>query len=120
MQCGRISACRLTPRTHRKKARQQFQTVAKKKQPRISKIRKAIQQQLDHMERNLATIDALIACSVRLLTAGRHWHHMLFVVSELVRQQRILYHSNSRSVPDRIASLCQAHLRPVIRGKARC
>jgi IS5 family transposase len=42
------------------------------------------------------------------------------VVSELVRQQTILYHSDSRSIPDRIVSLCQAHIRLILRGKARC
>jgi hypothetical protein len=30
---------------------------------------------------------------------------MLLVVSELVRQQKIPYHSDSRSIPDRIVSL---------------
>ena len=107
------------PRTHRKKARQQFLAVAKKKRPRISKIRKAIQQQLGHLERNLASIDALIACGGSLLAAGRHWYHKLLVVSELLRQQKILYHSDSRSIPDRIVSLYQAHIRPIVRGKAR-
>jgi transposase, IS5 family len=38
------------PRMHRRKARQQFLTVAKKKRPRINKIRKAIKQQLAHLE----------------------------------------------------------------------
>jgi hypothetical protein len=61
------------PRTHRKKARQQFLAVAKKKRPRIAKIRKAIQQQLRHLQRNLASIDALIACGASLLAAGRHF-----------------------------------------------
>ena len=42
------------------------------------------------------------------------------VVSELVRQQNILDQSDSRSIPDRIVSLCQAHIRPIVRGKARC
>lgn len=107
------------PQTHRKKARQQFLAVAKKKRPRISKIRKAIQQQLRHLERNLASIDALIACGGCLLAAGRHWYHKLLVVSELVRQQKVLYHSDSRSIPDRIVSLYQAHIRPIVRGKAR-
>jgi transposase, IS5 family len=107
------------PRTHRKKARQQFLAVAKKKRPRISKIRKAIQQQLGHLERNLASIDALIACGGSLLAAGRHWYHKLLVVSELVRQQKILYHSDSRRISDRIVSLYQAHIRPIVRGKAR-
>ena len=51
--------------------------------------------------------------------AGRHWYHKLLVVSELVRQQKILYHSDSRSIPDWIVSLYQAHIRPICRGKAR-
>jgi hypothetical protein len=108
------------PRTHRKKARQQFLAVAKKKKPRINKIRNAIKQQLGHLKRNLASIDALIACGGCLLAAGRPIYQKLLVVSELVRQQTILYHADNRSIPDRIVSLCQAHVRPIVRGKARC
>ena len=108
------------PRTHRKQARQQFLAVAKKKKPRINKIRKAIKQQLGHLKRNLASIDGLIACGGCLLAAGRHIYQKLLVISELFRQQTILYHADSRSIPDRIVSLCQAHIRPIVRGKARC
>ena len=108
------------PRTHRKQARQQFLAVAKKKRPHINKIRKAIKQQLGHLKRNLASIDGLIACGGCLLAAGRHIYQKLLVISELVRQQMILYHADSRSIPDRIVSLCQAHIRPIVRGKARC
>jgi hypothetical protein len=35
-----------------------------------------------------------------------------------VRQQRILFQSDRRSIPDRIVSLCQPHIRPIVRGKA--
>jgi hypothetical protein len=108
------------PRTHRKQARQQFLAVAKKKRPRILKIRKAIKQQLGHLKRNLASIDALTACGASLLAAGRYAYQKLLVVSELVRQQNILYHSDTRSIPARIVSLHQAHIRPIVRGKARC
>ena len=108
------------PRTHRKQARQQFLAVAKKKRPRINKIRKAIKQQLGHLKRNLASIDGLIACGGCLLVAGRHIYQKSLVISGLVRQQTILYHIDSRSIPDRIVSLCQAHIRPIVRGKARC
>jgi IS5 family transposase len=48
------------PRTYRRKARQQFLAVAKKK-TRINKIRKAIKQQLVHLKRNVASIDAKTA-----------------------------------------------------------
>ena len=74
------------PRTHRKNARHQFLAVAKKKRPRISKIRTAIKQQLGHLEQNLASIDALFACGGYLLAAGRYWYRKPLVVSELVRQ----------------------------------
>jgi len=108
------------PRTHRKQARQQFLAVAKKKRPRINKIRKAIKQQHGHLKRNLASIDALTSCGASLLAAGRYAYQKLLVVSELVRQQNILYHSDSRSIPDRIVSLCETHIRAIVRGKARC
>jgi hypothetical protein len=57
------------PRTHRNQARQQFLAVAKKKRPRINKIRQAIKQQLAHLKRNLTSIDALTACGASLLAA---------------------------------------------------
>ncbi len=108
------------PRTHRRKARQQFLAVVKKKKPRISKIRKAIKHQLGHLRRNLESIDALIDCGGCLLAAGRHIYQKLLVVIELVRQKTILYHADSRSIPDRIVSLFQSHVRLIVRGKARC
>jgi hypothetical protein len=108
------------PCTHRKQARQQFLAVAKKKRPSINKIRKAIKQQLGHLKRNLASIDSLIACGGCLLSTRRHIYQRLLVISEQVRQQTILYHTDSRSTHDRIVSLCQAHIRTIVRGKARC
>jgi hypothetical protein len=107
------------PRTHRRKARRQFLAIAKQKRPRLAKIRKAIGQQLRHLQRNLASIDALITCGASLLAAGKHWFRKLLIVSELVRQQRILYYADTRSIADRIVSLSQPHLRPIVRGKAR-
>jgi transposase, IS5 family len=73
------------PRTHRKQAGQQFLAVAKKNGPRISKICKAIKQQLAHLRRNLVSIDSTNACGASLLAAGRYAYQKLLVVSELVR-----------------------------------
>ena len=52
--------------------------------------------------------------------AGRYTYLKLLVFSELVRQQIILDHSESRSIPDRIVSFGQVHIRPIVRGIARC
>jgi len=83
-------------------------------------IRKAIKHQLGHLKPNLASIDALTASGASLLAAGRQAYQKLMVVSERFRQQNILYHSETRSIPDRIVSLCKAQIRPIVRGKARC
>ena len=94
--------------------------MAKKKRPRIRKIRKAIKLQLGHLKRNLASIDALTVCGASLLAAGRYAYQKMLVVSELVRQHNIRYLSDTRSIPARIVSLHQGHIRPIVRGKARC
>jgi len=46
--------------------------MAKKKRPSIEKIRKAINHSLGHFKRNLDSIDALTACGLSLLAAGRY------------------------------------------------
>ncbi len=43
---------------------------------------------------------------------------MLLVVSEIYRQQLWLYENNLKSIDNRIVSLNQPHVRPIIRGKA--
>jgi IS5 family transposase len=78
---------------------------SEKEEALITKICKDIKPQLGHLRRNLASIDALIVRGSSLLAAGRHIYHKLLVVSELVRQQTILYHADSRSISDRIMDL---------------
>lgn len=43
---------------------------------------------------------------------------MLLVVTEVYRQQRTLIENNQQSISDRIVSLSQPHIRPIVRGKA--
>jgi len=45
-------------------------------------------------------------------------YHNFFVISEVYRQQLELYTENKRSIKDRIVSISQPHIRPIIRGKA--
>ncbi|WFN57741.1 IS5 family transposase [Synechococcus sp. CCFWC 502] len=98
------------PRTNRR----QFWRWPKKKRPRLSKIRKAIGQQLRHLARNLSSIE----CSDRLRCKSfGGWSPL--VSQAVVRQQKILYHSDTRSIQDRIVSLTQPHIRPIVRGKTR-
>ena len=43
---------------------------------------------------------------------------MLLVVAEIYRQQLWLYENQKQSIDDRIVSLTQPHIRPIVRGKA--
>ena len=107
------------PRYDRGRARAAFLNVAKQKKPRRRKIKAAIRRQLDHLQRNLDAIDALITFGAMLSGLKTHWWQKLLVISELHRQQSILLYSKSRSMPDRIVNLVQRHVRPIVRGKAR-
>ena len=42
----------------------------------------------------------------------------MLVVSEVYRQQRTMYQAKTHTVADRIVSLSQPHVRPIVRGKA--
>lgn len=45
-------------------------------------------------------------------------YKMLLVVTEVYRQQLLMYETKENSIPDRIVSLKQPHIRPIVRGKA--
>ena len=96
-----------------------FLNVAKQKKLCSRKIKAAIRCQLDYLQRNLDSIDALIASCVCLSGLKTHWWRKLLFISELHRQQSILLYAKTRSMPDRIVNLVQWHVRPIVRGKAR-
>lgn len=43
----------------------------------------------------------------------------LAVLVKLYEQQKSMYDEKKHSVPDRIVSICQPHIRPIARGKAK-
>ncbi|OQY05998.1 MAG: hypothetical protein B6I25_04755, partial [Planctomycetales bacterium 4572_13] len=102
---------RKKPRTYRQKARKAYLAVAKQKKPGYKKIRKAIGQQLHYVKRNLKTIDRM-ALDKRL-------YRLLLVTKELYRQQQWMYENRTHSIPNRIVSLYQPQVRPIVRGKAK-
>lgn len=106
------------PRTYRQKARKAYLAVAKQKKPGAKKIRKAIGQQLRCLKRNLATIDRMAEEGL-LGYLGKRLYRLLLVIQELYRQQQWMYDSRQHSVADRIVSLSQPHVRPIVRGKAK-
>jgi transposase, IS5 family len=106
------------PRTYREQARKRYLQVAKQRRASHKVKRKAIRTQLGYVRRNLAHIDALIALGASLSKLSPQRYRRLLVVSELTRQQQWMYDGDVRRIDDRIVSLAQPHVRPIVRGKA--
>jgi transposase, IS5 family len=82
-------------------------------------IRRGIKQQLQYLRRNLGHIEALMATwPVGTRVPLPHWlMRRYWVIQHLHDQQWTMYSSNSRRCDDRIVSISQPHVRPIVRGK---
>lgn len=105
------------PRTYRHQARRAYLQVAKKRRVTSKQRRQAIRKQLSYVGRNLGHIDALLEAGASLSQLSPKLYRTLLVVSEVYRQQQLMYQTKSRRVDDRIVSLSQPHVRPIVRGK---
>lgn len=106
------------PRTYRNLARKDYLAVAKQRRPTKNKRRQAIKKQLQYIKRNLAHIEQLIDSGATLEGLNKKQYKTLLVLAEVTRQQQWLFDNNKQSIEDRIVSLSQPHIRPIVRGKA--
>ena len=106
------------PVTHRKRARKEYLKVSKKRRATGTEIRTAIKQQLQYVSKNLSTIKLLIEKGASLEKLSKRQYKILLVVSEVYRQQQWMFENNKKQIEDRIVSLNQPHVRPIVRGKA--
>lgn len=128
-----LSGLQKKPRTYRKKARQAFLAVIKKRKPRQNVRHRAIKQQLQYLRRNLGHIDALLDrywawdaetmeglppfSGMTMPLCYRHLRQ-LWVIRAVYDQQQAMYAKRSWRCDDRIVSISQPHVRPIVRGKA--
>ena len=110
--------CHKKPRTYRKKARKDYLAIAKQRRPTQSKKRTAIKKQLQYLKRNLAHIEKLIELGATLQNLSKQQYKLLLVCHEVYRQQTWMYQHKTNRIDDRIVSLTQPHIRPIVRGKA--
>ncbi len=106
------------PRTYKKKARKDYLKIAKKRRPSRKERTDAIAKQLQYIKRNLSHIEKLINSGAELSNLNPRKYKMLLVVTEVYRQQLWMYENESKRVDDRIVSITQPHIRPIVRGKA--
>nr|WP_226883633.1 IS5 family transposase [Allocoleopsis franciscana] len=106
------------PKTYRNLARKDYLKVAKKRRSSRKERRKAIKKQLKYIKRNLSHIDQLLQTGEALEGLSISQYKSLLVVTEVYRQQQWMYENKAQRIDDRIVSLSQPHIRPIVRGKA--
>lgn len=106
------------PRTYRRVARKKYLSVAKKKRKTNKEIRKGIKYQLLFVKRNIGHINWLLDMFEEgQFPLCRKSQKYLWVVQEVYRQQQYMYDNKTHQCDDRIVSLHQPHVRPIVRGK---
>ncbi len=106
------------PRTYRKRARRDYLRIAKQRKPHFKANRKAIGKQLGYLHRNLDTIDSLLMLDGHGNLSNRQ-ERELETIRILFDQQRQMHKTRTHQIDNRIVSISQPHVRPIVRGKAR-
>ena len=104
------------PRTYRKNARKDYLSLAKQRRRSSKAIRKAIKKQFQYVRRDLGYIDAYLSEGKELSQKNAE---RLCVIRKVFEQQQYMYENNVHSVPERIVSISQPYIRPIVRGKAK-
>ncbi len=107
------------PRTYRRIARKKYLNLAKKKKPSRKVLRRGLREQLQYLRRNLKYIERLVGDvgSVPFPLPHRQ-QRQYWIIQHVYRQQNEMYRNQEKRCDDRIVSIAQPHVRPIVRGKA--
>lgn len=109
------------PRTYRREARNKYHQFVK--HPRIRKtktMRQAVKEQLGYVKRDLKYIDDYLSKDPDLINCLLPVERQRLETIRIVySQQKEMYEKKSHVVEDRIISLSQPYIRPIVRGKQK-
>ena len=104
------------PRRRKREARKAYLEFAKSKKRSKKKVRKAIKKQLQFIRRDIGYLESFM--SEGYAPTSKECS-LLYVIFNLYEQQIYMYDNNSHIVADRIVSLSQPWIRPIVRGKVK-
>lgn len=105
------------PRMYRKNARKDYLALAKCRKRSAKKVRSAIKKQLNYVYRDLGYVEWFLEQDNVEFSAKDA--AMLDVIYKVYEQQLYMYENKTHSVEDRIVSISQPYIRPIVRGKAK-
>lgn len=103
------------PRTYRNKARKDSLKYMRSRKHTEKKTREAIRKQLQYLRRDLSIIDAMLQSGLKISSKQEL---RLETLRKIYEQQKYMYDNHTHSVSDRIVSVSQPFIRPIVRGKA--
>jgi hypothetical protein len=103
------------PRTYREKSRKLFTAFVRQRKPGLKTIRKTKGKLLHYLKRNIGHVNNMIEKGGELSFRQRQ---LLQTIEKLFQQQLEMYEKRTNRVESRIVSICQPHIRPIVRGKA--
>lgn len=104
------------PRNYRQKADKAYQGFARNRRPRRKQIRAALRAQLQYVARDLRLVSKMQADST--VSLSKRQKRYLETITILYEQQQSMYDTKTRRCDDRIVSIHQPFVRPIVRGKA--
>ena len=112
------SSMQKKPRNYRERARKEYLKIAQKKTKTKKDIRTAQKQQLGYLGRNIRSIEKILDTLTGISLDKKQYKYLL-VIQHLYQQQKTMYDTKTHSIEDRIVSIHQPHVRPIVRGKAK-
>ena len=104
------------PRTYRRIARKEYLAFVKSKKPGAKKIRATLRRMLGYVRRDLKYLEQFLNKGYSIKSSSMNLYQ---AICKLYEQQKYMYDNRTHRVDDRIVSLSQPYLRPIVRGKAR-
>nr|WP_300851295.1 IS5 family transposase [uncultured Acetatifactor sp.] len=102
------------PRRYRRQARKAYLAFAKCRKHTAKKVRAAIRKQLGYVRRDIGYLEQFMSDG---LVPDRKDIPKFLTILKMYGQQKYMYDHKVHSVPDRIVSISQPWLRPIVRGK---
>ena len=104
------------PRTYRRNARRDYLKLARSKKRTTRRIRKAIRQQLQYIRRDRGYISQFEKQDIVLTEKEAK---LLQVLDKVYDQQKYMYDNKVHTIENRIVSISQPYIRPIVRGKSK-
>jgi hypothetical protein len=104
------------PRMYRVEARKNYLSLAKSKKRSQQKIRSVIRKQLGYVRRDLGYLETFMSEGYAPTSKEMA---LLQTIRLLYQQQEYMYKNKTHSVENRIVSIQQPFIRPIVRGKAK-